>query len=193
MQRICVYCGSSPGADEAFAAAARRLGLLLAERDVGVVFGGGSVGLMGILADAALSAGGSVTGVIPRHLARKELAHANLTRLHIVETMHERKRLMAELSDGFIALPGGFGTLDEFAEMVTWRQLGHHDKPVALLNVSGYFDHLLAFVAHAVDQRLIRAEHRAMILADDDPTRLLQRMLEATPEAAGTDKWLDRG
>lgn len=177
MKRICVFCGASAGTDGAFARAAGELGGLLARRGLGLVYGGGRVGLMGTLADAVLEAGGDVLGVIPRGLKRREVAHAGLSTLHVVESMHERKQVMFDHADAFIALPGGFGTLDEFCEVLTWRQLGHHRKPMGLLDVSGYFGHFLAFLDHAVASRLIRPEHRALILVEREPDALLERLL----------------
>ncbi|MEQ1858826.1 MAG: TIGR00730 family Rossman fold protein [Chthoniobacteraceae bacterium] len=190
MRRVCVYAGSSPGARPEFAAAARELGTLLAARRIGVVYGGGNVGLMGALADAALAAGGEVIGVIPHALAAKELGHGGVTQLHAVETMHERKARMAAESDAFIALPGGIGTLEELFESLTWLQLGLHAKPVGLLNIAGYYDHLLAFLETMEAERFIRPEHRAMLLVENDPARLLTRLLAFTPPEVG--KWLDR-
>lgn len=190
MRRVCVYAGSSPGARPEFAAAARELGTLLAQRGIGVVYGGGNVGLMGALADAALAAGGEVIGVIPHHLAEKELGHGGVTRLEAVETMHERKARMAAESDGFIALPGGIGTLEELFESLTWLQLGLHAKPVGLLNVAGFYDRLLAFLETMETERFIRTEHRAMLLVENSPAPLLDRLLTFT--APETAKWLDR-
>jgi uncharacterized protein (TIGR00730 family) len=187
---ICVYCGSSPGVDPAFGEAAAAFGRMLAERGVGLVYGGGHVGLMGVLADAALAAGGSVHGVITRALEQKELAHEGLTTMTVVETMHERKAAMADLARGFVMLPGGFGTLDEFFEVVTWTQLGIHSKPCGVLNVGGYFDPLLAFIARAADERLVRAEHRNLLIVETEPAAMLDRLATATPTAV--DKWLDR-
>ncbi|HEX4108806.1 MAG TPA: TIGR00730 family Rossman fold protein [Solirubrobacteraceae bacterium] len=173
MQRICVYAGSSPGRSPAYAAAARELGVLLAERGITIVYGGGRVGLMGVLADAALGAGGRIIGVIPRHLAEREVAHERLTELHVLETMHERKALMADLAEAFIALPGGFGTLDELVEVSTWAQLRLHDKPIGLLDVEGYWHPLLELVDHAVREGFIAAERRdALQCAKDGPTLL---------------------
>ena len=163
---------------------------MLAERGIGLVYGGGKVGLMGKLADAALSAGGRAMGVIPQALLIKEIGHEHLTELKIVNSMHERKALMAELADGFIALPGGFGTLDEFCEILTWAQLGLHHKPCGLLNVNGYYDHFSRFLDHAVDEQFLRPLHRAMVIADHDPEMLLERMMEY--EAPVTGKWIDR-
>jgi len=176
MRRVCVFCGSSPGADPRFGEAAQALGSLLARSGIGVVFGGGRVGLMGILADAALGHGGQVIGVIPQALARREIAHQGLTELRLVDSMHTRKALMADLSDGFIALPGGLGTLDELCEILTWAQLGLHGKPTGILNVSGYFDLFLAFLDRAVSERLVRPEHRSALLVDSEPAALLSRM-----------------
>jgi len=185
-----VYAGSSAGARPEFAAAARELGTLLARRGIGVVYGGGNVGLMGALADAALACGGEVIGIIPHALAAKELAHAGVTRLEAVETMHERKARMAAESDGFIALPGGIGTLEELFESLTWLQLGLHAKPVGLLNIAGYYDRLLAFLDEMEAERFIRPEHRAMLLAGSEAGPLLDRLFGFTAPAAG--KWLDR-
>ena len=189
-KRICVFCGSSPGAQPVYMDAARQVGELLARRGLGLVYGGGRVGLMGAVADAALASGGEVIGIIPLSLARKEVAHEGLTDLRIVTSMHERKAQMAELSDCFLALPGGFGTLEEFFEVVTWAQIGIHQKPCGLLNVNGYFDRLLAFVDHMLAQRFVRPEHRSLVLADIDPAVLLDRMaLYLSPIV---DKWMDR-
>src|SRR5437764_11905067 len=159
MQRLCVFCGSNAGGRPAYAEAARRFGAALAARGLGLVYGGGHVGLMGVLADAVLGAGGEVYGVIPRQLADKELAHRGLTRLEVVETIHARKARMAELSDGFVALPGGYGTLDELFEILTWAQLGIHAKPVGLLDVEGFFTPLLAWVRHACAEGFLRQHH----------------------------------
>ena len=188
MRRVCVFCGSIPGALPDYAAAARRFGTALAERGIGLVYGGGSVGLMGVLADAALAAGGEVVGVIPRALHAREIGHAALTDLRVVETMHERKALMADLADGFVALPGGLGTLEEIFEVWTWAQLGIHAKPCGVLNAAGYFDPLLAFLDHAVAERFVRETHRAMMLVEPDPDALLRRM--AAYRAPAVPKWL---
>jgi uncharacterized protein (TIGR00730 family) len=188
--RLCIFCGSSPGARPDYAAATEELAQLLARRGIGVVYGGASVGLMGLLADSALAAGGEVVGVIPAALEAKELAHTGLTDLHVVGSMHERKALMAELSDGFIALPGGSGTLEELFEVFTWSQLGLHRKACALLNVAGYYDGLEAFLDHAVRERFLRAEHRAMLLCEDTPPAVLDALERFEP--AVVDKWLDR-
>lgn len=191
MNRVCVFCGSSPGASPAYAEQARRLGRALAASNIGLVYGGAQVGLMGILADAVLSAGGSVTGVIPQALEEREIAHVGLTDLRIVGSMHERKAMMADLSDGFVALPGGMGTLEELFEILTWSQLGMHKKPCGLLDVGGYFGQLLGFLDHMVAERFLRPEHRALLLVDDDPERLLTRFQEYKPQAVA--KWIDRG
>ena len=170
---VCVFCGSSRGANPAFAAAAERLGTSLARRGIGLVYGGASVGLMGVVADAALAAGGRATGVITESLAGHEIAHAALSDLHVVTTMHERKALMSELSDAFVMLPGGFGTCEEFMESVTWAQLGIHDKRCGILNIDGFFDELLAFVGTAVDQGFIRAGRVESVVVSDDIDELL--------------------
>ena len=190
MKRICVFCGSNAGARSEYAEAARALATVLAERKLGIVYGGGNVGLMGVLADAALERGGEVIGVIPQKLVDKEVAHRGITELRIVETMHERKALMNDLSDAFLALPGGFGTLDEFFEVLTWSQLGFHGKPCALLNVAGYYDGMLAMLDHAVTERFLRPAHRELIIADTDPLRLLQRLSAFVPAPKG--KWSNR-
>lgn len=176
MKRICVFCGSGLGARPEFAAAAREMGREIVRRGLGLVYGGGRVGLMGVIADAALEAGGSVIGVIPRAFSTKELAHEGLTELRVVATMHERKALMAEFSDAFVAIPGGLGTLEEFCEVLTWAQLGIHAKPCGLLNVEGYYDSLLALFDHAVAERFVRPEHRALVLASDESTLLLDAL-----------------
>jgi uncharacterized protein (TIGR00730 family) len=190
VKRICVFAGSSPGANDAYRKAAVELGEALAERDVELVYGGGCVGLMGVLADAALARGGRVTGVIPHTLMLREVGHRALTELHVVDSMHERKAMMAELSDGFIALPGGFGTLEETFEILTWAQLGLHGHPCGLLNVEGYFDSLLAFLDHSVQEAFLRDVHRAMLLVEDSPRSLLDRF--AAYRAPVVAKWLQR-
>jgi len=187
MKRICVFCGSNAGARSEYAEAARALATVLAERKLGIVYGGGNVGLMGVLADAALARGGEVIGVIPQKLVDKEVAHRGVTELLVVETMHERKALMNDLSDAFLALPGGFGTLDEFFEVLTWAQLGFHGKPCALLNVAVYYDGMLAMLDHAVTERFLRPAHRELVIADTDPLRLLQRLSAFVPAPKG--KW----
>lgn len=176
IQRICVFCGSSLGKNPLYAETARELGRLLAARKIELVYGGGSTGLMGTIADATLDAGGKVIGVIPRPLATKELAHARLTEQHVVETMHERKGLMAKLADAFIAMPGGFGTFEEFCEVLTWAQLGLHVKPCALLNVEGYFDPLLALFNHSVEEGFVNPTHRELIVTARDPEALLEQL-----------------
>lgn len=185
-----MFCGSSTGSNPAFANAAQVLATELARREIEIVYGGGNVGLMGVVADAALAAGGRVTGVIPHGLVSRELAHPGVTTLHVVKSMHERKALMAELSDGFIALPGGFGTLEEFCEAVTWTQLGIHEKPCALLNVEGYYDGLLAFLVHALQQDFLRPTHFEIIVSSSDPQDLVQRVLRWQPPAV--IKWIDK-
>ena len=190
MQRVCIFCGSSSGARAAYTTAAATIGTSLARRGLGLVYGGGRVGLMGAVADAALTAGGHVIGVIPQSLVDKEVGHRALTELRIVHSMHERKALMADLSDAFIALPGGAGTMDEFFEILTWAQLGYHHKPCAMLNVAGYYDPLLAFMDHAVTEGFIRAEHRDLIRIDDDPDRLLDTLATYNPPVV--DKWRER-
>ena len=188
--RICVYAGSNPGADPAYAEAAADLARLLAQRGIGVVYGGAHRGLMGILADTALEADGEVIGVIPQDLMDREVGHAGLTELHVVGSMHERKALMAELSDAFVALPGGAGTLEELIEVYTWSQLGLHAKPMGVLNVAGYYDGLAALLDHAVREGFLRPQHRAALLSEETPAALLDRFVGWRPPAIG--KWLDR-
>jgi uncharacterized protein (TIGR00730 family) len=185
-----VFCGSGTGLDPAFAEAARALGTELARRKIDVVYGGGNVGLMGIVADAALAAAGRVIGVIPHALMTRELAHQGLSDLHVVDSMHQRKALMANLSDGFIGLPGGFGTLEEFCEAVTWTQLGVHAKPCGLLNVAGFYDGLLAFLEHALHEQFLRPTHREIVLSDADPGVLVDRLLAWQPPDVA--KWIGR-
>jgi uncharacterized protein (TIGR00730 family) len=191
IKRICVFCGSSFGARPAYKEMAERLGELLAERGIGVVFGGGCIGLMGALADAALRKGGEVVGVIPESLVQREIAHKGVTKLHVVETMHQRKALMADLSDAFIALPGGYGTLEELLEAITWSQLGIQRKPCGLLNVEKYWDGLLAALDHAVDEQFVRPENAQLVLVAQTPARMLERLQEWTPPAH-IQTWLDR-
>jgi uncharacterized protein (TIGR00730 family) len=174
---VCVFCGSSPGGDPAFADAARAFGTSLGERGIGLVYGGASVGLMGLLADAAIRAGGRATGVITESLAGHEIAHGSLNDLRVVRTMHERKALMADLSDAFVMLPGGFGTYEEFMESVTWAQLGIHDKRCAILNVHGFFDTLLTFVDHAVAHGFIKAAQVETLLIADETEQLLDALV----------------
>jgi len=188
MKRICVYCGSNPGASPAYTAAAAALGRELARRGLGLVYGGASVGVMGAVADAVLAEGGAVIGVIPHFFAGKEVAHQGLDELLVVDSMHERKALMAERSDGFIALPGGWGTLEEIFEVLTWAQLGLHEKPCGLLNVGGYFDDLDRFLERAVAEAFVRPEYRPMIMLDDAADRLLDRF--AAYRAPRVKKWI---
>lgn len=190
LKRVCVFCGSSRGDNPAFADAAAAMGATLAERGLGLVYGGGNVGLMGAVADAALGAGGEVVGVIPEALEEKELAHREVTELRVVRSMHERKAMMAELADGFVALPGGFGTFEEFCEILTWAQLGIHRKPAGILNVAGYYDPLLAMFDSAVENRLLSPANRSLVLCDTSPGRLLG-LMEAF-EPGDSEKWLDR-
>lgn len=190
MKRICVFCGASAGTNGRYAELARRLGRTLARRGIGLVYGGGGVGLMGVLADAALEAGGEVVGVIPRALQLRELAHAGLTELRVVRSMHERKAMMADLSEGFVALPGGMGTLEELFEVLTWAQLGLHARPCGLLDVDGYFRPLTAFLDHAVLEGFVRPEHRRILHVDEDPDALLDRFLAYQPPAV--QRWVDR-
>ncbi len=190
LKSVCLFCGASPGADPAFRDTAVALGREFAHQGIRLVYGGGSVGLMGVAADACLEAGGAVTGVIPRLLMEKEVGHPGVSDMRVVETMHERKALMTQLSDGFIAIPGGYGTLDELFEALTWQQLSYHRLPVAVLNVSGYYDHLLKFLDHARDQRLLRDMHRDSLLVDTALAPLLERMRQFTPP--DNNKWLDR-
>jgi uncharacterized protein (TIGR00730 family) len=190
LQRICVFCGSSAGSRPAYLDAARRLGALLAERGIGLVYGGSHLGLMGVLADSVIAAGGEVTGVIPKMLVDKEIAHRGLNDLRIVSSMHERKALMAELASGFIAMPGGYGTLEEFFEVLTWLQLGVHPKPCGLLNIEGYYDHLLALLDHAVAERFLRPPNRDLVLHDADAERLIDRMIVF--HAPAIEKWVEK-
>lgn len=190
LKRIGVFCGSSPGGDPAFTEAAKAVGTELARRGIGLVYGGGNVGLMGVVADATLESGGEVIGVIPEALEGKELAHQGVTELRVVASMHERKALMEELSDGFVALPGGFGTFEELLEILTWSQLGIHRKPAGILNVSGYYDCLIAMFDHAVSQRLLSSSNRELVLTETEIAPLLNCMRDFEPAAA--EKWLDR-
>ena len=190
MKHICVFCGSNQGAKPGYKAAAQALGQALVKRGLGLVYGGSHVGLMGTIADSVLAAGGTAIGVIPQALVNKELAHQGLTELHIVGSMHERKALMADLSDGFIALPGGFGTFEEFCEVLTWAQLGFHQKPCGLLNVDGYYNTLIAMFDHATEEQFVRPAHRSLVLEAQDPDRLLDKL--ATYEPITVQKWIDR-
>jgi uncharacterized protein (TIGR00730 family) len=190
LRRICVYCGSNAGDDPAHRAAAHDLGAFLARSGLGLVYGGGNVGLMGAVADGALSQNGEVIGVIPKSLMEKELGHGGVTELHVVTSMHERKQMMVDLSDGFIALPGGFGTLDELFETLTWLQLSFHDKPVGLLNVGGFFDGLIEFIAHMSRSGFLKPEHAKCVLVENDPTQLLAAMESFRPPDLG--KWIEK-
>lgn len=181
MRRVCVYCGANRGRDPAYAEAARAMGRALAQRGIELVTGGGRVGLMGVVADAALEAGGSVVGVIPQALMKRELAHAELSELIVTASMHERKAKMAELADAFIALPGGYGTLEEITEALTWSQLGLHRKACALLDVAGFYGHFVAFLDHAVEAGMLRPGFRAMLLVEREPEVLLDRLAAYTP------------
>ncbi len=188
LNSVCVFCASSIGAKPVYAESARRFGEALAARGIALVFGGGCVGLMGVLADAAIDAGGRAIGVIPRALVEREIAHRGLTTLHVVETMHERKQRMADLADAFVMLPGGFGTWDEFCEVVTWAQLGIHRKPLGVLNVGGYYDPMLAMADRAVAEGFVSAAQRDRLVVDDDEDRLLDRLALAPVPAEV--KWL---
>ncbi len=187
-RRICVFCGSSSGTRQSYAEAATSLARHLVANRIGIVYGGGKVGLMGTLADAALQNGGEVIGVIPQSLVEKEVSHSGLSDLRVVGSMHERKALMAELSDGFIALPGGFGTLEEFCEVLTWTQLGLHRKPCGFLNIEGYYDQLLSFFDHAVAEQFLKPVHRRMVISDSCPESLVCRLLDY--EVPLVDKWI---
>ena len=188
MKRLCVYCGSNKGNKPVYAEAAQQLANALLERKLELVYGGSSSGIMGILADSMLDGGGTVTGVIPRVLVDKEIAHRGLSELHIVETMHERKALMEQLSDGFIAMPGGYGTLEEIVEVLTWGQLQFHAKPCGLLNVNGYFDDLLRYLDQATASGFLRPQHRAMLLVADKPSGLLHQFAQYVSPTG--DKWV---
>ena len=190
MHSVCVFCGSNPGTDPAYTEAARSLGRMLAEANVRLVFGGGHVGLMGVVSNAALEAGGDIVGVIPKFLVERELAHEGLTDLRIVGSMHERKAMMSDLSEGFIALPGGTGTLEEFFEVLTWAQLGEHQKPCGLLNVAGYFDPLLTVFDQMVAKGFLSPSNRDLVLVDSDTDGLLQKLDHYQPPE--TVMWIDR-
>jgi len=189
-KRICVFCGSSPGSNPCYVAAATALARHLGAHDIGIVYGGGNVGLMGALADAALEAGADIIGVIPQSLVEKELAHRGLSDLRVVGSMHQRKALMADLADAFIALPGGYGTFEEFCEVLTWTQLGLHQKPCGILNVAGYYDHLLALFDHAVQEGFVRPVHRRMVVSGADPAALVEDLLQFNLPLV--DKWIAR-
>ncbi|QJX45584.1 TIGR00730 family Rossman fold protein [Hymenobacter taeanensis] len=188
MKSVAVYCGSSAGNNEVYAQQAQEMGRVLAERGMTLVYGGGRVGLMGAVADSVLAHGGKVIGVIPDFLVAKEVEHRGVTELHIVKSMHERKLLMADLAEGFVAMPGGFGTLEELFEVLTWGQLGLHKKPIGVLGVAGFYDHLLRALDHMVDEGLLRRENRQQLLSNPDPTGLIEEMLAYQPIAL--EKWL---
>ena len=190
MKRLCVFCGSSFGVNPAYVKAASDLGNAIAKRNICLVYGGARVGLMGEIASTVIRAKGEVIGVIPKDLVEKEVAHSNLSDLRIVGTMHERKSLMAELSDGFIAMPGGFGTMEEIFEAITWAQLSFHDKPCGFLNIKGYYNDLIKFLDHSVEENFIVPEHRAMIVIDDDPESLLEKFLNYEPPKIDKAKWI---
>jgi uncharacterized protein (TIGR00730 family) len=188
LRSVTVFCGSSPGADPAFAEATRELARLLARSSMRIVYGGSAIGLMGVLADTAMAAGGEVVGVIPQALVDREIGHRGLSDLRVVDSMHERKAQMAEIGDAFIALPGGIGTLEELIEVYTWSQLGLHRKPLGLLNVSGFYDRLAGFLDHAVEMRFLRPQQRAVLAVEAEPQALLARLASAEPPALA--KWL---
>ncbi|MCU6433047.1 TIGR00730 family Rossman fold protein [Undibacterium sp. Jales W-56] len=190
MNSLCVYCGSSIGFSDAYADGARKLASAMAARRIAMVYGGGNVGLMGVIADEVLRLGGHVTGVIPKALMDKEVGHTGLSKLYIVNNMHERKALMAELSDGFIAMPGGIGTLEELFEMFTWSQLGFHEKPLGLLNINGFYDSLLQFLQHTVNARFLKQEHLALLHNASDPVNLLDALQQARPPHL--PKWINK-
>ena len=190
MKSLCVYCGSSMGSAPVYADAARALAKAMVDDNIALVYGGGNVGLMGVIADEVMRLGGEATGVIPKAMMEKEVGHTGLTRLHIVKDMHERKAMMADLSDGFVAMPGGIGTLEELFEVFTWSQLGLHDKPIGLLNVSGYYDGLIGFLKHVVTERFLREEQASLLLHDASPVGMLGRLKTFVPQRY--EKLLDR-
>jgi uncharacterized protein (TIGR00730 family) len=192
MKRICVFCGSSPGAKPEYLDSALKLIRELARRNIGLVFGGGNLGLMGAIANEMIAQGGKVTGVIPEHLASKEVAFTELSDLRVVSSMHERKALMVELSDGFIALPGGLGTFEEFLEVLTWAQLGIHHKPCGLLNIEGYYDELIRFLDHAAKEQFIESEHRSLLLVAKEPAKLLEQFNRYQPSRLDKATWAKR-
>jgi uncharacterized protein (TIGR00730 family) len=189
VRRVCVYAGSNPGSDPAYAEAAAAFATTMAERGIGLVYGGGKVGLMGVLADTMLDAGGEAIGVMPQSLIDREIGHSGLTELKVVDSMHERKALMAELADAFVAVPGGIGTLEELIEVYTWSQLGIHDKACGVLNVKGYYDNLAALLDHAVAEGFLRPQHRAVLSVASEPAELLDRL--AAYEPPSVTKWLE--
>lgn len=186
--RLCVFLGSSTGRSPVYADAAQRFGTLLAERGIGLVYGGGRVGLMGLIADAASAAGGEVIGIIPKALREREVDHQGITELHVVDTMHQRKALMAKLSDGFVALPGGIGTFEELFEVWTWAQLGYHAKPCGLLDVNGFYSRMSGFIDHVVEEGFLQPRHRAMLLVEREPDAMLDRILAYL--APDTERWI---
>ena len=185
MKAVAVYCGSQPGVSPHYAEAARAMAAALVSHNLALVYGGGHVGLMGIIADEVLRLGGEVSGVIPQQLVDRELAHPGLTRLFVVKDMHERKAMMAQLSDGFVAMPGGMGTLEELFEMLTWSQLGIHTKPIGVLNAGGFYDQLVGFIGHAQQQGFIRPEHDGLMMVESEPEALVKRLMAASSQAAG--------
>ena len=191
LRTICVFCAANPGANPLYAERAREMGRYLAESGRRIVYGGGRTGLMGALAEGALAAGGKVVGIMPRHLVEREVAHTGLTTLHVVESMHERKSLLAELSDGFLAMPGGLGTMEELFEIWTWGQLGLHGKPYGLFEINGFFAPLLAFLDHAVSEGFIQGANRDQLVVDDDPARLIARMEDVRPPLVA--RWMTPG
>ena len=191
MKSVCVFCGSNTGTREVYASAARALARAISRADLRLIYGGGSIGLMGVLAEAALAEGVRVIGVAPRRLLEREVVHAHLTELHVVESMHERKAKMAELADAFVALPGGYGTLDELFEALTWTQLGYHRKPCGLLNVAGFFDRLAEYLDQALAEGFLTRQHRDMLVVADDPDLIVERLRSAPlPQVS---KWIGRG
>jgi hypothetical protein len=190
MKRVCVFCGANNGMRTVYSEAAKAMGLALIRRSIGLVYGGGHVGLMGVIADIVKKEGGEVIGVIPEALVAKEVAYAELKDLRVVGSMHERKALMAELSDAFIALPGGYGTLEEYFEVLTWAQLGFHQKPCGILNVQGFYDPLLSLLDHTLTEGFLRPVHRSLVLVEEEPERLLDMLISYQPPIL--DKWIDR-
>ena len=190
IKSICVFCGSSAGSREEYSTKARDLGLLFVEKEITLVYGGSNVGIMHVIADTMMQAGGKVIGVMPHTLIEREVAHKAITEFHVVETMAERKAVMDQLSDAFIAMPGGIGTLDELFEVMSWNQLDLITKPVALYNVSGYYDHLLAFLDHSVDQRFVKPEHRINLIVESNEEMLLEKILNYKPVKVDGGKWI---
>jgi len=190
MKRICVYCGSSPGNKPEYMAGAEELGRAMLEMGLGLVYGGAQVGIMGQIADTIVEGRGEAIGIMPKSLAEREIFHTGLTKLEIVNSMHERKALMAEYSDGFIALPGGLGTIEEIFEVLTWAQLGFHEKPCGLLNIAGYYDHLSGFLNHTVTQGFVNTASRSMLITESDPFQMLERF--KTYKAPKVNKWIDK-